>query len=277
VFEICCIKKCVVLSMLRCLNFEVGRRKMIGNKINLNYLVAGKCLNELFPDLMRESEFQLTGGSYRWFITAVNLAVSLAKSLGLDASAIYKASERIFDVRLPSQNKRNVVSHGDLWSYNMLFDNNNLCNLVDFQLVRYAPLAHDLMQLIYLTTSKELRLKCEREMIEYYYARLTEHLSINHYTGDVPTFKEVMQGVEEQRLLALVTAMIFHPTVLMNSTTAATIMDNSDTYERYYFIDRKPFVDKIMAEDPEYKQKLIETVEELVEMSLILDNLPRPT
>ncbi|XP_011502834.1 PREDICTED: uncharacterized protein LOC105366188 [Ceratosolen solmsi marchali] len=236
----------------------------------------GKSLIQLYPELMQESEFQLTGSSYTWFITAINLAVSLAKNLELDASAIYKASERIFDIRLPSQNKRNVVSHGDLWSYNILFDKNNRCNLVDFQLVRYAPLAHDVMQLLYLTTSKELRQKCESEVIKYYYATLIEHLKINDFHSSLPTFEEVLEGAEEQRLLALITAIIFHPTVLMDGITAARIMDNPITYEAYYFKDRKPFVDKIMAEDPVYKQKLIETVEELVEMSLILDSLPRP-
>ena len=159
----------------------------------------------------------------------------------------------------------------------MIFDDAGHCVLVDFQLIRYAPLAHDLMQMLYLATTREFRKKHERQIIEFYYATLKETLTANGYVGSAPSFEEVLQGAEEQRLPALVTAAIFHPTVLMDGKTAAIIMDSPATYESYYFHDRRPFVYDIMAKDPEYKIRIEEIVTEFAEVSLIFDSIPQPT
>ncbi|XP_058792973.1 uncharacterized protein LOC131665237 [Phymastichus coffea] len=237
----------------------------------------GKSLKDLFPTLLKESQFKRIGLSYTWYSVAINLAVAIADELGLDSSNIRQASERIFDIGEPSQTKRNVVSHGDLWSNNMVFDDNGRCNLVDFQLIRYSPLAHDVMQLLYLCTSKEFRRKNERRMIEYYYGILTDTLRLNNFKGNMISLEEVVQGAEEQRFAALVTAVIFHPTVLMDGKTAGNIMNDTAAYESYYFKNRKPFVDEIMANNDDYRDRLIEDVNELVELSLKVDNLPRPT
>lgn len=234
-------------------------------------------MKDAFPAILEDTQYKRTGSSYIWYSVAINLAVALADELGLDSSNIRRASERVFDTSAPSKTKRNVVSHGDIWSSNMVFDGNDRCYLVDFQLTRYSPLAHDLMQLLYLCTSREFRQKHERRMIEYYYQVLIETLELNDFKGDMISFEEVLQGAEEQRLPAVVVAMIFHPTVLMNGKTAATIMNDTDTYESYFFKDRKPFVDKIMAEEPDYREKIIEDVKELVDISMIADSLPIPT
>lgn len=159
----------------------------------------------------------------------------------------------------------------------MIFDQTGGCNLVDFQLVRYAPLAHDLMQVIYLCSTRQFRARHELRVIEHYYATLKETLIISRFRGVIPSYEEVLQGAEEQRLPALVTAMIFHPTVLMDGKTAARIMDDPVTYEAYYFRDRRPFVKEIMAADAEYEGWIKETVRELAEMSAVADSLPRPS
>ncbi|XP_001601082.1 uncharacterized protein LOC100116640 [Nasonia vitripennis] len=237
----------------------------------------GKSLMELYPQILQETEFKRTTRSMVWYTVAIDLVITLAEELGYDSSNIRRASECVFELGLPSKTKRNVINHGDLWGSNMIFDSKDHCKLVDFQLIRYAPLAHDVMQLLYLSTSREFRQRHEQHMIDYYYAVLTECLTINSFKGDLPSFEEVMNGIEEQRLPAVVTACIFHPTVLMDGKTAGRIMNDSTTYEAYYFTRRKPFVDAIMAEDPEYEKWVRDDVRELAEITSRMDSVPKLT
>ncbi|XP_008207977.1 uncharacterized protein LOC103316378 [Nasonia vitripennis] len=237
----------------------------------------GKSIHDLYPEILRESEYKQTGRSKTWFAVAINLVVSIADQHGYYSSNIRRASECIFDAILPSKTKRNVVSHGDLWGSNLIFDGEDRCNLVDFQLLRYAPLAHDVIRLIYLTSRRELRREHEAQLLEHYYVTLRKTLVDNAFKGVMPSYEELLLGVEEQRLGAVVTVAVDHPTVMMDGKMAATIMDDPTTYEAFFFKDRKPFVDKIMSVDPEFERVVKAAVQELAEMSLIVDSLPRPT
>ncbi|KAJ8680536.1 hypothetical protein QAD02_016323 [Eretmocerus hayati] len=248
----------------------------------------GKNLGEVFPELVRESEYKRNGRCYEWYSNAMDLAVYLARrDFGFSEDScktILSASKAVLDLALPSTTKRNVLSHGDIWSSNLLFNDSKVdleddlqALLVDVQLTRYSPLAHDPVQLLHLTTSRSFREEKQKAMLEYYHACLIETLKMSSYEGKVPELEEVMQGAEEQKYPAVVAAAIFLPTVLMDGKTGAKIMDNTDSYEHYYFRDRKPFVDEIMSRDEEYAQRLRETFRELAELSLIADTLPRLT
>lgn len=228
---------------------------------------------DTFPDILKESEFdRASERGYTLFTVAMDLAVAIANKLGLDSTNLRRAGERVFDIVIASKTTRNVVSHGDLCSRNMMFDRNNHCRLLDFQLIRYSPLAQDVMLFLYLSTWRELRRQHERKLIEYYYGVLRETLANNCFKGQVPRLGEVLQSAEEQKLPTLVVAVMFHPAQLM-AGKAANVLDDSQNYEEYYFKDRRPFVFKHMAENEEYSRKLEETVTEFVEMSMIIDEL----
>ena len=234
-------------------------------------------MNELYPSIFEESEYKRTNRNYTWFRTAINLATSVAAELGLPFDHIIAASERVFDLGQPSKTKRNVISHGDLWSNNLLFSDTNQCNLVDFQLFRYAPLAHDVIQLLYLTTTRDYRENNEFRLVEYYYATLKKSLVLNNFLGLMPSYEEVLLGVEEQRFPALVNAAINYPTMMMDGKIGAKVLSDLDSYNAYFLRDRRPFVDQIMTIDSEYARKIKDIVRELAEVSLKVDDLPRPS
>ncbi|XP_023314911.1 uncharacterized protein LOC111693711 [Trichogramma pretiosum] len=250
------------------------------SSLRLEARLGGRPLVDRFPRLLEETEFKRSGRSLEWYANAMDLAVRLARERfgHEDEAGLRRAGDTVFAMCRASRDKLNVVSHGDLWSSNLMFDAGlRHCRLVDYQLLRYAPLGHDLAQLLYLCSTRDFRRRNEAKMIELYTETLLERLSTTRYEGPRPEREDILRCYEEQRMPACATAVIFHPTVLMSGRVAAQIMDEPATYEEYYFRNRLPFVRRIMAGDKEYEARILEDVEELVEMSRRYDDLPKPT
>ncbi|XP_051170150.1 uncharacterized protein LOC127287337 [Leptopilina boulardi] len=234
--------------------------------------------NIIFPEAFEENPFDNSVKRLQWFQTAIDFTIYLADKLNLKTENIFHACRKSCDGFKPSLTKRNVISHGDLWGNNLLFnETKNKCVLVDFQLLRYSSLAHDVTQLFYLCTTREFRQKYEEELIKHYFTVLTCALLENNAETEIPTWKEINDGVEEQRLCGIVTAAIFFPTVLMDGKSGAEIFDNPENYDKYVFHDRKEFVFSIMQKDPHYARRIKEVVEELVEFAEKLEYLPHPS
>jgi len=108
------------------------------------------------------------------------------------------------------------------------------------------------------------------------YDTLRETLNIHEICVQIPPWSELIEGMEEQRLGAIITAIIYFPTVLMDETCGAQVM-KSVSYSEYYFHNRKEFVFPNMEKDPVYKRRINEVVIELAELASRLDQLPKPS
>lgn len=67
-----------------------------------------------------------------------------------------------------------------MWLNNILFKYENgkpiECRLVDYQFSRYAPAAHDIMNLLHLTTKIDFRAKHEEHLLQHYYSHFKDNL-----------------------------------------------------------------------------------------------------
>ncbi|XP_024879880.1 uncharacterized protein LOC112459792 [Temnothorax curvispinosus] len=239
----------------------------------------GTSLNRLYPDAFVERAFVHEGMTREWFEAGIDVAAIVAERLGHDPDLIRSACEQVYHAMKPSRTKANVVSHGDLWGNNLLFNNDvsPKCLLVDFQLLRYSPLAHDVAQFLYLCTDRSFRETWESTMLRHYYDTLRETLNIHGTHTQTPPWSELIEGMEEQRLGAVITAIIYFPTVLMDENIGARVMNNPASYADYYFRNRKEFVLSNMERDPVYKRRISEAVIELAELASQLDQLPKPS
>ena len=119
---------------------------------------------------------------------------------------------KAYAVFKPTNVHKKVICHGDFLSNNLMFDNKdpNHCIFVDFQLIRYAPLVHDVIQLIYLNTYGNVTEELKIELLEHYHNSLQEIISNNRFTGAIiPSSKEILEGFNEYEYYGKVSLIIF--------------------------------------------------------------------
>ncbi|CEF61005.1 Protein kinase-like domain and Uncharacterised oxidoreductase Dhs-27 family and CHK kinase-like domain-containing protein [Strongyloides ratti] len=104
------------------------------------------------------------------------------------------------------------LSHGDLWTSNILFDakdKNNLRCVVDWQLALKTSPFEDLTHLLFSCISPELRRECQNDVFKYYYKNLKnsvekqgKSLSFN-YQDLTKMFYEMLPYLVNRNLFAI--------------------------------------------------------------------------
>lgn len=113
-------------------------------------------------------------------------------------------------------------------------------------------------------------------MLQHYYQTLCKILDA-HDSPRRPAWSEVVEGMEEQRLGAVIAAVVCFPTNLMEENFSAQIMNDSASYTEYFYGDRMKFVLPIMKQDSVYERRINEAVIEMAELASQLDQLPKPS
>uniref|UniRef100_A0A6V7J6W3 CHK kinase-like domain-containing protein n=1 Tax=Bracon brevicornis TaxID=1563983 RepID=A0A6V7J6W3_9HYME len=235
----------------------------------------GRSLKDIYPDNFEEMIFIREKRTLDWITSGLALAGTLAERMGLDGSRLPEAFEMLFKSIVPSKIKINAVNHADLWCNNILFDEKLQCRLVDFQSFRYCPPASDIAHFLYLCAPNELRKSKEEDLLMHYHENLLEFLGPT-FSSKAPSIAELRQSYAEQKIAGCIGAVLHFPTILLKGSLANEIMGDLDTFERFYFYDRKDAVMENMKRDPVYKERIETVVSELVEMSLVLEELPVP-
>ncbi|XP_060516865.1 uncharacterized protein LOC132696189 [Cylas formicarius] len=184
--------------------------------------------------------------------------------------AAAKVLQKIFDLVKPSPRHRNVLCHGDLWSNNFLVkfnhDRPEKCKFVDFQSARYVPPAHDVLSVIYLTTSRRFRDANMYQMIGMYYSYLEKHVKAGGFDlASVVPFVEFMESCEEQKVFAILQAAIYFPLILMRNDCLEKYFADPDLYEEVFFNDRSQLVVDYVDQDEMYRERLKESIQDLKE------------
>ncbi|CAF4931906.1 unnamed protein product [Pieris macdunnoughi] len=176
----------------------------------------------------------------------------------------------------PSKDSLNVIIHRDLWINNILFryeqGHPSEAVLLDFQCVRYAPPALDLMIFLYLTTSKEFRRAHEKEIFNQYYTVFTQHLddTVKSKLKDYNYGRwDFFNWCERARMFAMVQAMAIFPFTLMSPSLAQKTFDNPDTFTKLMDEDRSEPVLAFARECTVYRERQLQVSEEFVERYIL--------
>ncbi|XP_047503421.1 uncharacterized protein LOC125048670 isoform X2 [Pieris napi] len=176
----------------------------------------------------------------------------------------------------PSKDSLNVIIHRDLWINNILFryeqGHPSEAVLLDFQCVRYAPPALDLMIFLYLTTSTEFRRAHEKEIFNQYYTVFTQHLddTVKSKLKDYNYGRwDFFNWCERARMFAMVQAMAIFPFTLMSPSLAQKTFDNPDTFTKLMDEDRSEPVLAFARECTVYRERQLQVSEEFVERYIL--------
>lgn len=203
----------------------------------------------------------------------MNVVAAIAENLGRDSDKLRKSFELVYDLLKPSSTHRNVICHSDLWPNNMMFDDEFRCVLLDFQTIRYAPLALDILSLLYLNTTREHREKNESQLITHYHSVLEESIKNNDTTkkAKIPSLEEVLTAYNDLRLMGPVLTCFYFPLHLIDKEIVKEhLYKRSESFENFAVGDRVEVTFAAMKKDPSFKNKIEQAV---IEFSEICDGI----
>lgn len=197
----------------------------------------------------------------------VDLASQISKKAGRPHKRFLSAFWRVYDYVNDPNVKNKVVSHGDFWPNNILFDNSSppRCILVDYQLCRYAPRTFDLVGLMYLSTDRKTRDEYEKIALKAYHRELCNTIKQNNPSLPVPTFDDIVGEYEETRICGQLLAVFYYPIILLSQEMINKFQHNPNYYAKFMFRQNNDCILEEMEKDKYYGKRITEAVLELSE------------
>lgn len=186
--------------------------------------------------------------------------------------------QEIFQTFNSANKYKNVLCHGDLWKRNILFKHNDKqeivdCKLIDYQVYRYAPPAHDVTYLIYQTTDEITRQKHYHELLNYYYSELkTDLLKFDLNVEQIVSWDEYQETCVYYLKIAKYIKALFSTITIENDYCCALLRNNPEEYYNYLNRDASKIAIKLYLSDDKYQKnmhQLLESVKELIERPII--------
>lgn len=170
---------------------------------------------------------------------------------------------------------RNVVVHGDLWANNILYKKNNKGKLqeaviIDFQLARYAPPAHDVMTFLHLVQSRKFREKYQNDMLLYYHNCLSQILEKQGL--DVKTllpWQEFRSSCSYYEELGIITALFFFQLILAPCEISNKFLTSPEVFFKNMLVDRNDMVVECFLTDSIYRERVTEALNELIQKFIL--------
>ncbi|OXU19715.1 hypothetical protein TSAR_008167 [Trichomalopsis sarcophagae] len=204
-----------------------------------------KSFQEMYPDLFECSIFN-RGNFYRnWFRAGIDVILDVGETLNLDTSKVRDYLMKIFEILKPSNTRRNILCHTDLWANNIMVndvDDSPKCILIDYQTVRE-----------------------EKSIVQRYHEVFKETVMRNVPDMEVRNLQELMEEYEEYKHYGLIYAALQQPQMFMDEAFRSELSKDSVCFEKFFFEDRTGLVKELMMKNPDYREKITELVKEVVE------------
>lgn len=174
-----------------------------------------------------------------------------------------------------SKQYKNVLSHADLWSNNIMFRydvNNKPCDVrfIDFQLTRYGAAAMDLATFIFVCSTRDFRRTHQNNILHSYCDALESELQLNQIDGKTLPRDEIFKSFEEYRVAGLIEAALFCHLILLPNELAANIMQSSEEYDKFISQCRAEKCFKAFEEEY-YRERMTELLTELIDEFVMIN------
>ncbi|KAJ3632895.1 hypothetical protein MTP99_009877 [Tenebrio molitor] len=181
-----------------------------------------------------------------------------------------KLTELFYSVITASDRFRNILTHGDLWSSNILVqldgDKPLDCRFIDFQLLRYCPPSHDLLSLLHLTTDRTTRLQHEETIKHIYYDELSQVLKFHNCDiSKIYPYDEFVGAIDYMRPEMVLQAAIYCIFSMCTPEEIAALLTDEETCNRIFFEDRMDLITRMCQKSHIYKTRLGERILDVYE------------
>ncbi|XP_028131732.2 uncharacterized protein LOC114327343 [Diabrotica virgifera virgifera] len=250
--------------------FEEKMSKILGAKVKIDQCFPGVVVESQFlPQELTEAHIQHAANVLKRYPHLVNTSTSMEE---LTNKAVKKLSES-YEVVKKSGKYRNVLTHGDLWTTNLFYktDSNKQlehCVLLDYQLMRYAPQALDLLMLLHVNTAKEVRQQRMQDLLHVYYSELRSILhNFDIDLEKISPFNDLVQSVQELKLFGVFAGTFLNNFVSLPKEQFHEILKDPKIDFWCNHIQREDAIQSLWDDvDPEWKKKIEENAEDLVEL-----------
>uniref|UniRef100_A0A6P7FEH1 Uncharacterized protein LOC114327344 n=1 Tax=Diabrotica virgifera virgifera TaxID=50390 RepID=A0A6P7FEH1_DIAVI len=250
--------------------FEEKMSQILGEKVEID---------QCFPGVVIESQFlrhELTEAHIHHAACVLkrypHLVIKSTSLEELKNKAVKKLSE-IYEVVTKSRQYRNVITHGDLWTTNLFYKTNSNkqlehCVLLDYQLMSYGPQALDILMLLHVNSTKEVRQQHTQDFLHVYYSELTSILhNFDIDLEKISPFSDLVQSVQELKLFGVFVGTFFNNFVSLPKEKFHEILKDPKIDFWCNHIQREEAIQSLWNEvDPVWKKKIEENAEDLVEL-----------
>ncbi|KAF5279404.1 hypothetical protein FQA39_LY05514 [Lamprigera yunnana] len=235
------------------------------------------CLSEDYAICTQEPLFRKEDGflGYSWFkgrLSAVNALIDLIPFPDITPKELKEKllilTEEVFEIMKPTTKHYNVLCHGDMWGKNVMFqyENNVLSDakLIDFQLQRYCPPAHDVLQFIFLTMNSERRKHYYNELLLYYYNCLQDELKKSDFDlDDIIGYSDYEASINYLLPQIKLQTMYYYTFQGPNQEFHKKVTSNVDDLKKFVFGDGAPFAIDLYNTDSNFRRLVTEALIEL--------------
>ncbi len=140
------------------------------------------------------------------------------------------------------------------------------CVLMDFQFYKYTPPAIDVLQLLLMTTRLDYRRQNYDEHFQYYHSCLTNELKDHGFdVNDVLPWKEFRLSCDQLRIFPMIYNCVAQPLVYLEPEKQLKMKTDAERFHRILLVDRMEYVLDAMADDVQFKDVIMENIEELLD------------
>lgn len=166
---------------------------------------------------------------------------------------------------------KNVLLHGDLWANNVLYRKNKQgkvtdAMILDFQLARYGPPAHDLMMSLYLIQTRDFRQKHEAALLDRYYRKFSQELAAEGLDAKkLFPRQELDASCTYYREYAILNCIAYFQLILTPSHFVGQFLASPELFDKNMYSDRSEMIVASYKGDDLCRSRITEAMMEMVE------------
>lgn len=140
------------------------------------------------------------------------------------------------------------------------------CVFMDFQFYKYTPPAIDVLQLLLMTTRLDYRTQNYEKHFKYYHDCLSDELKFRGLDVDkILPWNEFRLSCDELRIFPMIYNCVAQPLVYLEPDKQLKMKNDAEKFHHILLVNRMDYMLEAMAEDEQFKDVVMENIEELLD------------